>query len=314
MGVKLLTSRAIIGSFFAALEQGDTSWVNDLAFKTGSDQESETYGWLGMAPTMRKWVGGRQAHGFRESSLVITNEDFEATLEVLVSELRRDKSGQVLIRIAELADRTNAHAAKLLSALIVNGESNPCYDGQYFFDTDHLEGESGTQSNALSVDISELAVSNHGVVAAPSVGEMREVIMRLIQQILGFKDDQGEPMNETARDFAVMVPISLWATALSAVNLPMVDSGETNIIPNLDGFRIRVVANVRLPWTDKVTAFRADGRVAPFILQEEVPVNMKAIAEGSELEFSENKHHYGVEWVGNVGYGYWQHACQAQMT
>lgn len=36
---------------------------------------------------------------------------------------------------------------------------------------------------------------------------------------------------------------------------------------------------------------------------------MSAIAEGSELEFKERKHHYGVKAIRNVGYGYWQRAC-----
>ena len=48
------------------------------------------------------------------------------------------------------ADRTVSHWASLLSTLIVNGESATCYDEQYFFDTDHSEGESGTQSNVIS--------------------------------------------------------------------------------------------------------------------------------------------------------------------
>ena len=52
----------------------------------------------------------------------------------------------------------------------------------------------------------------------------------------------------------------------------------------------------------------------PFIRQQEMPVQVDAIAEGSELEFNEKKHHYGVSASRNVGYGYWQHACLLQMT
>ncbi len=43
-------------------------------------------------------------------------------------------------------------------------------------------------------------------------------------------------------------------------------------------------------------------------------MSIKAVAEGSELEFNENKHRYGVDWSGNVGYGYWQHACLTTFT
>ncbi len=155
MSAKGLSSRAIIGRFYQRLEQNPgLEWVNALSNYFSSDQESETYKWLGQVPVMREWIGGRQAKGFRENGITIENKHFEATLELLVRELRRDKTGQVMVRVDELADRTNAHWAKLLSELIINAEIQICYDGQYFFDTDHTEGDSGAQSNKLSIDIS----------------------------------------------------------------------------------------------------------------------------------------------------------------
>lgn len=306
MSANLITSRAVIGSFYAALEQADGGWVNDLAFKVSSDQASEQYAWLGMAPAMREWLGGRSAKDLREFSYTLANKEHEATLEVMVPELRRDKSGQLLIRIGELADRVMSYPAKLTSTLIENGETTTCYDGQYFFDTDHAEGDSGTQDN----DITYAAATG----TTPTVDEMRAAIINSIKAILGFKDDRGEPMNENARSFAVMVPLTYWQQAIEAVNLPTVATGGANVIPNLPGFNIRIVPNVRLTWTTKFATFRTDGRVKPFILQEEMPMSMKAVAEGSELEFNENKHRYGVDWSGNVGYGYWQYACLTTIT
>ena len=38
-------------------------------------------------------------------------------------------------------------------------------------------------------------------------------------------------------------------------------------------------------------------------------LEIQAIAEGSELEFKEGKHWYGVDTWRNVGYGYWQNTC-----
>lgn len=304
---KILTSRAIIGSFYNRLEQGNAGWASRLAMKISSNQASENYGWLGMSPAMREWVGGRHAKDLRENSFRIDNKDHEATLEIDVRDLRRDQTGQILVRVGELADRTNSYPAKLLTNLIINGESATCYDGQYFFDTDHSEGNSGAQSNDISVDVA--------TPAKPTVPEMRDAILAAVQAILGFKDDQGEPMNENARRFEVQVPVSMFATAAAAVTLPVIDQGAANIIPNMgDGFSIIPVVNPRLTWTDKFAVYRADGQTKPFILQEEVPVQMSAIGGGSELEFKENKHWYGVNWAGNVGYGYWQHACLVTLT
>lgn len=306
MSANLITSRAVIGSFYEALSQGDTGWVNDLSFKVQSVQASEQYAWLGMAPAMREWHGGRSAKDLREFSFSILNKEHEATLEVMVPELRRDKSGQLMVRIGELADRVMSYPAKLISTLIDAGESAVCYDGQYFFDTDHSEGDSGTQDN----DRTYAAATG----TTPTIAEMRGAIMASISAILGFKDDRGEPVNENARNFLVMVPLTYWATAIEAVNLPTTDNGGANLLQNIANFTIRVVPNVRLTWTTKMATFVSDGRQKAVILQEEMPISIKAVAEGSELEFNENKHRYGVDWSGNVGYGDWKKACLTTFT
>lgn len=305
MGASVLSSRSIIGEFYNRLQQNaGAEWIEPISMLFQSDQASEEYKWLGMAPAMREWIGGRNAKGFRENGITIKNKDFEATMEVLVKELKRDKTGQILVRVRELADRTNAHWAKLLSALIVNAESVVCYDGQFFFDTDHSEGDSGTQSNDITSDVT--------TTTDPTAAEMEKAILKSVEAILGFKDDQGEPMNEGASLFRVMVPVPFMSAAAAALKNPVIVDGSgsrTNTITNLGGFSFALDVNSRLPWTTKLAVFRADGNTKPFIRQEEEPVSMAAIADGSDLEFNEKKHHYGVSASRNVGYGYWQHGC-----
>lgn len=310
MSAASLSSRAIIGEFYNTLEQNTGAlWVPGTSMLVQSNQESETYKWLGMAPAMREWVGGRLAKGFRDNGITITNKTFEATLEVLLDELRRDKAGQVMVRVRELAERTNAHWAKLLSTLIIAGESATCYDGQYFFDTDHAEGDSGTQSNDISY--------NAGTTTAPTASEMESAILENVQKLLSFKDDQGEPMNEEARSFLVMVPVPFMAASAAALKNPVITDSvgsRTNTITSLGGFSFELAVNPRLTWTEKFAVFRTDGQTKAFIRQEEEGVTVSAIAEGSELEFKENKHLYGVKAIRNVGYGYWQHACLTTLT
>lgn len=310
-----LSSRAIIGSFYARLEQNaGLGWLNAVSMLFNSDQDVETYKWLGNVPQMREWIGGRNAKGFRENGVEIRNLHFEATIEILVREMRRDKTGQIMVRVNELADRTNSHWASLLTTLMLNGASTVCYDGQFFFDTDHSEGDSGTQSNSISVDISTLPTQAHGSVTVPSAEEMQQAILAGVQQIIGFKDDQGEPMNETAAQFLVVVPTSLLNVARTAVAAPMLIAGATNIITATPDFSIGVVANPRLTWTDKFMVVRADGQVKPFIRQQETDVMLKSKAEGSEFEFDNDAHQHGVDVWRNVGYGYWQHAVLVTMT
>lgn len=311
MSAQGLSSRAIIGEYYKTLTALDgASWVNAISNLFTSDQESETYKWLGQIPQLQQWIGGRQAKGFRENGIIIENLHFEATIEVLVREMRRDKTGQVLARIRELARRTNSHWAKLISALMVNAESTVCYDGQYFFDTDHAEGDSGTQSNDIQVDISALPTEVHGTTTLPSVEEMQIAIVQGVQQILTFLDDQGEPFNEDATGFLAMVPTSFFKVAKTAVGIPMQVSASQTGLPEIQGdMTIRAMANPRLSWTDRFAIFRTDSEIKPFIRQQETDVMLKAVAEGSELEFHHDKHEYGVDTWRNAGYGLWQHAC-----
>lgn len=316
MGASALSSsRSFIGAFFKRLAQDmGASWIQNVSMEFSSKKEMETYKWLGQTPAMREWIGGRQAKGLFDNSIAITNKRYEASLEVLLADLERDDTGQTLLRINELADRTNAHWAKLLSALVVAGESTVCYDGQFFFDTDHTEGNNTTsQSNDLSIDISALPASVSGSTTAPSPQEMQLVVMQCIEAMLGFKDNENEPMNENANSFLVMAPTPLLKSASAAVYDSTYGSGETNTIRNL-GFDIKVVANPRLSWTEQVAVFRTDGNVKPFIRQNEKAVTLKAQAEGSQIEFEEDKWRFGVDARRNVGYGYWQHACIATMT
>jgi phage major head subunit gpT-like protein len=309
-----LSSRAIMGMYFVRLEALPlTELIDDISNSFTSDQSGETYAFLGQSPVMREWVGGRQAKGFSGQGVTILNKHYEATIEVQKKDVRRDKTGQIEARIAEFADRGQTHWLSLLSTLLLNGTSSVCYDGQYFFDTDHSEGDSGTQSNKITCDISTLPAQVHGIVTAPSVEEMQQAILAGIVQIASFKDDKGEPMNEGANAFTVTVPMALLPYALAAV-AGISGSTLNNMNPGvLKDFKITVRANARLTWTDTFAVFRTDSPIKAFIRQTEQEIELKAKAEGSEFEFDNDAWQFGMDGWRGVGYGYWQRACLVTM-
>ena len=205
-----ITTTGVQAMFFRRLQGAPDSWVNRLAMRVSSNQASEDYGFLGMVPQMQEWIGGREAKYLREYSFNVRNKDFEATLGIKDKDMIRDKTGQIRVRVDELADRVLRFPAKLLSNLILAGETDTCYDGQYFFDTDHSEGASGAQSNDISVDVT--------TPASPTTPEMSDAILTAVQTMYGYKDDRGEPINEGGTVFDVMVPIPLWKPARAAVS------------------------------------------------------------------------------------------------
>lgn len=304
-----LSSRAVIGMYYEALAAAPgLNWIGGVSNYFGSDQASETYPWLGMPPALREWIGGRQAKGLSTNLVEIKNKHFEATLEVALTDMRRDKTGQIQARLAEFAQRGETHFASLLSTLIVNGESTVCYDGEYFFDTDHVEGKSGTLSNDITTDISELPVATHGVVTAPSKEEMLQAMIKSISQFFTFKDDQGEPINENANSFLFVVPVGLMAAASSALSKTNeVGSGMFSV----DSFNVSMAVNPRLTaagWTDKFATFRTDGSIKPLIRQEETTPVLKVKGENSEYAFDNDAIQLGIDTWRNVGYGRWQGA------
>lgn len=309
MGVVMdtgLSSKAIIGRFYRRLEEfAQAAWWTRLAMRFGSSQESETYRWLGMVPAVREWVGGRQVRPLRSQGLTIVNKVWESTLRVDADEQRRDKTGQIMVRVNELARRVAEHPNKLLTDLISGGAATSCYDGAAYFATSHSEGDSGTQSNSISYDV--------GTVSAPTGAEMYEAILKGIAQIMTFKDDQGEPLGDAAREFMVMVPLQFLSPTLLALSSRTLNEND-NPLALGEPFRVTWAANPRLSWTDKFAVFRTDGDARPFIFQEELPVQVQALAEGSELEINENQHQYGVKAVHAAGYGFWQNACLVTLT
>ena len=305
----VLGSRAIIGELYQRLETSPDSWISKLGMLFNSNQESETYNWLGMSPVMREWVGGRQAKGLRHEGITIKNKTFEATLEISIDDLRRDKTGQIMVRIDDLARRTNSHWLSLLTTLITSGTSTDCYDGQYFFDSDHVSGSSGTLTNLLTAtQVTSLNISDAD---APTADEMASAILDVIAYMFSYKDDQGEPINENARNFAVMVPVNMWAATLQACTKNNLNVG-TGVRDNplmSPAFNVEPVVNPRLSTDTVFYVFNTDSATKPFILQEEDGVKVDAIAEGSEEEFKNRRHLYGVSAIRNVGYGFWQHAA-----
>lgn len=306
----------IRGMYYARLEQPVLpAWVTAIANQFDSDQALETYAMLGFSPALREWVGGRQAKGFRDNGFTIANKHFESTIEIRLRDMRRDKTGQIEARVNEHVDRAEQHWGSLLSTLILNGATTVCYDGQYFFDTDHVEGDSGVQSNSISVDISALPAALHGTTTAPSLEEMQQSIAAGIVQIGTFKDDAGEPMNEEAGSFLVLVPPTLAIVANNAVAPSVLGALAQNLNPSAKGYSIQVASNVRLSsWTDKFAVIRTDSAIKPFILQAETDVMVKIKDENSDFAFDNDAIQVGLDAWRNAGYGYWQRACLVTMT
>lgn len=313
----ILSSRAVLGMYYARLENPMAAgWIGGVSNLFGSNQASEQYPFLGQVPRMREWLGGRQAKGLSGNTLTIANKHYEATLEIALRDLRRDKTAQLQARVSEFADEGDAHWGTLLSTLILAGTSTACYDGQYFFDTDHSEGDSGTQDNDISVDISAVpGAGTDNTPAFPNAAQMQAAIVKGIAQILSFKDDRGRPMNSNARRFLVTVPVGLYMPALASLSAINLAALQQNINPvQAAGMSIDVQMMPELTWTDSFAVWRTDSPIKGLIRQSETDPALKVKDETSEFAFDNDAIQIGIDAWRGADYGLWQRACYVTMV
>jgi len=99
-----------------------------------SNTKSNTYGWLGKFPQLREWVGDRVFENIKNSSYVLENKKYEATLEVERTDIEDDNLGVYTPMAKTMADEFLAFLNRNLAALLKDGFNNACYDGKNFFD------------------------------------------------------------------------------------------------------------------------------------------------------------------------------------
>lgn len=140
---------AFKAAFMAAF--GSTqSLYNKVATTVPSTTGTEEYGWLGAFPRMREWLGDRVIHGAKAHGYSIRNKSFELTVAVPRPSVEDDGYGIYTPMISELGQAAAQHPDELVFALLAAGPTTPCYDGQYFFDTDHpvLDADGVVQSQS----------------------------------------------------------------------------------------------------------------------------------------------------------------------
>ncbi|HEU4708753.1 MAG TPA: Mu-like prophage major head subunit gpT family protein [Methylophilaceae bacterium] len=323
-----ITERAVLGMFYERLSQNTgTGYLDAICTPAfNSDQDSEDYAWLGQVPQLSERQGEKKFSQLRKTPWTVRNVEYQGGIAIPKKDILYDKTGQVRVRVNEMADRSQSHWAKLAAQLIIDGESGVCYDGQYFFDTDHSEGDSGSQSNDISVDLSDLPASVHGSTTYPSAGEAVLSIMKAVDQIIGFKDDRGEYVNENATEFLVMAGTGLGTPLLSALRARSIDGGDTNVLIEQDSYRIRLQVTPRLnTWTSKFAVFNTQGEQKPIIRQQRRPNNEATgyDVEGMLLEMLWLESEYcklhgeclvSVETERAAAYGDWKKACLVTLT
>ncbi|MHB1001899.1 MAG: Mu-like prophage major head subunit gpT family protein [Armatimonadota bacterium] len=282
--------------FFDAYDNAHSDWER-VSTVVPSEHDLEKYAWLGSTPRMREFKDERVPAGLLEHDYSIRNRTWESSISVDRAALEDDLYGHIKLRVQSLGEEARRHQDELVFSLLKDGFATLCYDGQYFFDTDHAEGESGTQSNKGTDALS--AVSLQSAITAMSK----------------FVDDKGKPMG-IVPDTLVIPPDLKW-TAMELVDSVLaVDTvtGKSDTRKNVLAGSLDVVVSPYLTDTSDWFLLCTKRAVRPVIFQSRIPVEFSALEANSENGFMRDQFVYGVRARYNVGFGLWQTAYGSQVA
>jgi phage major head subunit gpT-like protein len=247
--------------------------------------------WLGASPQMREWVDEKRAMGLNKYSWSITPKRYEASIEVDLDAFRDARFYVYEPRLKEMAQNASRLRYNLISDLIAGGATANCYDNQYFFDVDHSEGASGTQSNKLTATGQSQAQVEADFYSAKSA-------------LMGFKDDQGIPM--APNDFRPLVWVPNNPTLEQKFRVlqgATVISQTSNVLANA----FDLVVDPRLGSGTSWYMFRTDGVMKSFIVvnREEAKYEDN-FASQSDAVFKQRKGMASTVARMTATYGLWQ--------
>lgn len=292
----MIVNKANIATFFinikttfnGALKAAPTQWQK-IAMKIPSTGKSNDYGWLSNFPQMRKWVGEKVVKSLAAFGYSVVNDDWEATIEVDRNDLEDDQTGIYAIQAKSAGESAAQLPDEIVSGLVNDSFTSVCYDGQYFFDTDHPMGDgvfSNKGTKALSVASLDAAMASFGA-ARTQMGKV--------------KDNDGRALNVTPN--ILLVPVALQDVARALVTVENFKNGEANIYRGT----AEVVVDPRL--TSDTAWFLLDTTkaITPFFYQErKAPHLVEQTDMSADDVFSRKKFKYGAEARAAGGYGLWQ--------
>jgi phage major head subunit gpT-like protein len=274
--------------FNKAFEAAPSIWEKTtMLVPSGSAQND--YSWLSRFPKMRKWIGDKVIKALSAHKYTVVNDDWEATVAVNRNDLEDDQIGIYSPMAQDAGFSAKQLPDEIDADLKNNAFTNVCYDGQYFYDTDHPVGAS-TVSNKGTAALSAATTA----AAAASYGAARLAIM-------SFTDDEGRPLG-LIPDVLEVGP-ALEATGRLLLTNPKL----TDESPNPYMGTATLLVNPRLTSTTQWMLHVTSRPVKPFVYQErKKPVFVEQTNPEADDVFMRKEFKFGAEARAAGGYGFWQ--------
>jgi len=275
-------------TFNKAFEAAPTIWEK-TTMKVPSGSSQNDYTWLSRFPKMTKWLGSKTVKVLKAFTYTVVNDDYEATVEVDRNDIEDDSLGIYAPMAKEAGFSSKQLPDEIDAELKNNAFTNLCFDGQYFYDTDHVvAGASVSNKGTAALSAATTAL------AAASYGAGRIAVM-------GFKDDEGRPLG--------LIPNLLEVGPALEATAKLLCEGDklTDESPNPWKGTAKVMVNPRITSATQWMLHVTNRPLKPYIYQErKAPVFVQQTNPDTEDVFMRKKFKFGAEARAAGGYGLWQ--------
>lgn len=275
--------------FNTKLKQAGEDWKK-TAMEVISTAAGEDYVWLSRFPKLKKWVGSKSVKNIEAGKYYKKNEDWETTIAVKRNDIEDDRIGLYEIQTKGAAESAAELHDIILADLKNNAFKETCFDGQYFYDTDHPVGKESVSNKGSGV----LAATNLAAVMA-GYGKAREAIMT-------FKDEEGMPLNLFPD--TLEVPPALEAIAKIICEKDKLQDNSPNPFQGTAKVLVNPMLTDPKAWMLHVAS---KDSVKPFIIQmRKRPVFVQQTGEENDDVFDKGEYKFGAEARATGVYGFWQ--------
>jgi len=282
----LTNIKALFLKFLGEKAAMDKDW-QQIATIMPSDSDKEEYDWLGATPPMSEWKDKRQLRGLRPYSYTLTNQDWEATLEISRNAFNDNKLGHIPKRVEALAASYYKRVIEEIFSVLDYGGTGLAYDETAFFADTRTIGDSGNIDNLLDGAYSG------------STTEARAGLLAAVAAMMNFKDDWGKPLG-LKPDTIVCAP-AIYMLLKDAFLVP----GVAGTIRPEAEFVQRIITS---PWIDADTldwyVLCTSETVRPIIFQDRQKPEVTSLDKPDSPDvFMRKMLLYGVDARFTVGYG-----------
>lgn len=302
MGVTDSTLASITTGYSVKFREGLTSMARAIPYQMFAAEATAMGGNIiypikGRPQKMQEWNGPRVSREHQIYGYELRSKKYQATTDVQIEDIEDDKYGLYNDEMRGLGEAAARLPYDQVVAAIIAGDETACYDGEYFFDTDHPLDPFGSVSTTWSNDLSSTSLT------AANVATTRAAMTVLKDEdstVLGVRPTHliipsalRKTADEIVRGSTILQTAGTAGTDLAAANPTNVLNGALGVIeiPELD-------ADSTTTW------YMADlGKpTKPFVWQWTIRPQFQRLTRDSQHAFEHDAVRFGARARGAAGY------------